>query len=122
MEHFRDDKKRRNYSRSSNLICKLFVSKKGNRWSEVEIKNISASGAKFFADNIEFDNGEEIYIKMEIINVLSEFNFKTLAKVVRKDENNIYAVKFINLEKTSQIIIDEIIQSTRKDIAQTFID
>lgn len=121
MEHFSDDKKRRTYSRSSNIICKLFISKKGNRWTEVEIKNVSASGAKFITD-MQLEKDEEIFIKIDIVNVLSEFTFTTTSKIVRKDENNTYAAQFINLEKTSQIIIDEIIQSTKKDIEQLVID
>ena len=75
-----DVKKRRHYRRTQLSICKLYVSRNETRWVEAKLEDISAGGTKFYLDKLEL-NEEEIFIKINVMSGLTEFTFKTKAKI-----------------------------------------
>ena len=105
--------KRRHYRRTQLSICKLFVSKNDTRWIEARLEDISAGGAKFYIENLDLST-EEIFIKITVMSGLTEFSFKTKARVVRKDGNNSYAVMFVELSSLNQVMLDEIINANNR--------
>jgi c-di-GMP-binding flagellar brake protein YcgR len=81
-----DIKKRRHYRRTQLAICKLYVSRNETRWMEAKLEDISAGGAKFYLENLELSE-EEIFIKINVMSGLTEFTFKTKARIIRKEGN-----------------------------------
>lgn len=117
MQHFYEDKKRRAYKRSEYLTGKVHVSKDERRWHEVKVNNISAGGANLIiAENIGIEDKEEFYIKIEVISTISRFDFKAKAKIIRKEENNVYAIKFIDLSQSDQVMLSELISFRDKQM------
>ena len=106
-------KKRRHYRRTQLSICKLYVSRNETRWIEAKLEDISAGGAKFYLENLELTE-EEIFIKINVMSGLTEFTFKTKAKIIRKDGNNSYAVMFVELSSLNQVMLDEIINANTR--------
>ena len=112
MDNFKDDKRRRHFSRTQKSICKFFISVNETRWYEAELYDISASGAKFFCSKLKLE--KECFVKIDILSGMSEFTFKTKAEIKRVEGDNIYAVAFTELNKTSEIMLDEILNSNNK--------
>lgn len=108
-----DVKKRRHYRRTQLSICKLFVSKNETRWIEAKLEDISAGGAKFHVENLEL-NQDEIFLRIAVLSGLSEFTFKTKASIIRREGNNVYAVKFLDFSPMNQIMLDEIINANNR--------
>ena len=108
-----DAQKRRHFRRTQLSICRLYVSKNGTRWIEAKLEDISAGGAKFYVENMVLEN-EDIFLKVTVMSGLSEFTFKTKAKIKRKDGNNMYAVKFVEFSELNQIMLDEIINANNR--------
>lgn len=108
-----DKKKRRHFRRTQLSICRLYISKNGTRWVEAKLDDISAGGAKFHVENFNLDE-EKIYLKINVLSGLSEFTFKTEARIIRKDGNNIYAVKFVEFSELNQVMLDEIINANNR--------
>jgi len=75
------------------------------------VEDISAGGIRFTSK--EDLSNKELFFDVSIHNLLSEFNLKFEGIVVRKDEvqNDVYAVKFTNINKYNQIQLDEVIES-----------
>lgn len=112
MESFKDDKRRRHFYRTQKSICKFFVSTNETRWYEVDVHDLSASGAKFFCSKIKLE--KECFVKINILSGLSEFTFKTKAEIKRVEGDNIYAVAFTDLSKSTQVMLDEILNANNK--------
>ena len=108
-----DAQKRRHFRRTQLSICKLYVSRNETRWIEAKLEDISAGGAKFYLDNFEL-NEDEIFIKINVMSGLTEFTFKTKAKIIRKDGDNSYAVMFVELSSLNQVMLDEIINANNR--------
>lgn len=108
-----DVKKRRHYRRTQLSICKLYVSRNETRWIEAKLEDISAGGAKFYLENFELTE-DEIFIKINVMSGLTEFTFKTKARIIRKDGNNSYAVMFVELSSLNQVMLDEIINANNR--------
>jgi c-di-GMP-binding flagellar brake protein YcgR len=108
-----DKKKRRHFRRTQLSICKLYVSKNGTRWISAKLEDISAGGAKFYIENMVLQQ-TEIYLKITVLSGLSEFTFKTKAKIIRKEGNNIYAVKFVEFSDLNRVMLDEIINANNR--------
>jgi len=108
-----DVKKRRHYRRTQLSICKLYVSRNETRWIEAKLEDISAGGAKFYLENLELTE-EEIFIKINVMSGLTEFTFKTKARIIRKEGNNSYAVMFVELSSLNQVMLDEIINANNR--------
>ena len=106
-------KKRRHYRRTQLSICKLHVSNNGTRWILAKLEDISAGGAKFYLENANLEQ-EEVFLKVTVMSGLTEFSFKTKAKIIRKDGNSTYAVKFIEFNQLNQIMLDEIINANNR--------
>jgi c-di-GMP-binding flagellar brake protein YcgR len=117
MQHFYEDKKRRAYKRSEYLTGKVYISKDEKKWHEVRVNNISAGGASLIIqENIAIDEKEEFYIKIEIMSTISKFDFKSKAKIVRKEGKHTYAVKFVNLKQSDQVTLAELINFNNKQM------
>lgn len=108
-----DKKKRRHFRRTQLSICRLYVSKNGTRWVEAKLEDISAGGARFHIENFALSE-EKVYLKINVLSGLSEFTFKTEAKIIRKEGNSIYAVKFVQFNEINQVILDEIINANNR--------
>jgi c-di-GMP-binding flagellar brake protein YcgR len=117
MQHFYEDKKRRAYKRSEYLTGKVYISKDEKKRHEVRVNNISAGGASLIIqENIAIDEKEEFYIKIEIMSTISKFDFKAKAKIVRKEGEHTYAVKFVNLKQSDQVTLAELINFNNKQM------
>lgn len=104
---------RRRYQRCSNTVCKTLLSLDKNRWEGIELCDISAGGLKFISSK-DFDCEEHLNFNISLYNMLSEFNLRFEAAIVRKETSegkNVYAAKFINVNKYNQIQLDEVIKS-----------
>ena len=108
---YRNNKSRRSFGRTDKVICKLYVSKGAERWTEVYASNISAGGTKFISRNINLEIGDIIFVRIDVLSGFSEFVFKTKAKISRKENAETYAVEFLDMSKTNQIMLDEIIHA-----------
>lgn len=106
-------KKRRHYRRTQLAICKLYISRNETRWVEAKLEDISAGGAKFYLENLELTE-DEIFIKINVLSGLTEFTFKTKARIIRKEGNNLYAVMFVELSSLNQVMLDEIINANNR--------
>lgn len=103
----------RKYQRCSNLVCKTQMSMDEIKWEECEIVDISAGGLKFSTYR-ELDKNTIINFKLNVFNMLSEFDLKFEGKINRCEIANgkrEYAVKFHNINKYCQIQLDEVIKS-----------
>jgi hypothetical protein len=89
------------------------MSTDGMRWNNVELYDISAGGLRFNSKS-KFDNNVHLKFNLNVYNALSEFNIKVEGKVINdiitKDKTQ-YAVKFDNINKYTQVQLDEIIKS-----------
>lgn len=111
---YRNNKSRRSFGRTDKVICKLYVSKGAEKWTEVYAVNISAGGTKFISRNIELQENDVIFVRIDVLSGFSEFVFKTKAKISRKEGTETYAVEFLDMSKTNQIMLDEIIHANNK--------
>jgi hypothetical protein len=104
---------RRKYQRCTKTICKAFLSADGQRWNEVELSDISAGGLRFNSRK-KYENNMHLKFNLNVYNALSEFNMKiegnVLNSTLSKDKAE-YAVKFENINKYTQVQLDEIIKS-----------
>ncbi|MDP4182500.1 MAG: PilZ domain-containing protein [Bacillota bacterium] len=104
---------KRKYQRCTNAVCKIMLSCDKKHWEEIDLCDISAGGLKFTAKK-DLESNANYYFDISVYNMLSEFNLKFEASMVRKEVNgneNNYAVKFINVNKYNQIQLDEVIES-----------
>jgi len=108
-----EKKKRRHFRRTQLAICKVYVSKNGMRWIEAKLEDISAGGAKFYIENLDLTQ-DEIHLKINVLSGLSEFTFKTKAKLIRQEGNNVYAVQFVEFSELNRVMLDEIINANNK--------
>ena len=115
---YKNNKSRRSFGRTDKVICKLYVSKGAEKWTEVYAVNISAGGTKFISRNIMLEEGDTIFVRVDLLSGLSEFVFKTKAKIKRKEGQETYAVEFIEMSKANQIMLDEIINANNKKFAE----
>ncbi len=111
---YKTNKSRRSFGRTDKVICKLYVSKGAEKWTEVYAANISAGGTKFISRNIMLEENDVIFVRIDVLSGFSEFVFKTKAKISRKEGNETYAVEFLDMSKTNQIMLDEIIHANNK--------
>ncbi|MBQ7668433.1 MAG: PilZ domain-containing protein [Clostridia bacterium] len=105
--NYKEDKARRSFKRTEQVICKFYVSNDNSRWFEVKLHDISASGAKFYSPKLKVE--DVCYIKVNVLSGMSEFSFKTKASLKRIEGENTYAVEFEEMSNTNQIMLDEII-------------
>ena len=112
MDNFKDDKRRRHFYRSQKAICTFYVSTNETRWYEAELHDLSASGAKFFCSKIKLE--KECFVKINMLSGMSEFTFKTKAEIKRIEGENIYAVAFMDLNNTSKVMLDELLNANNK--------
>lgn len=120
MEDYKSNKSRRTFGRTEKAICKLYVSKGAEKWTEVYPVNISAGGTKFSSRNIILEENDEIFIRIDVLSGLSEFVFKTRAKISRKENGETYAVEFTEMSKTNQIMLDEVINANDKRFSSAY--
>lgn len=110
MDYFAE---RRKYQRCSSTICKASVSVDRCRWQEVELRDLSAGGVKFATEK-SYNQDITLYFDLSLYNALSEFNMKLEGTIVRQEADkgcNLYAVKFVNIDKYKSVQLDEIIRS-----------
>jgi len=89
------------------------MSTDGKWWDEFEIYDISAGGLKFVSGRL-FLVETLVHFRLNVYNMLSEFNLKFEGYITRVDMDNgkrEYAVRFGNIDKFSQIQLDEVIKS-----------
>lgn len=115
---YRNNKSRRSFGRTDKVMCKLYVSKGAERWTEVYAVNISAGGTKFISRNIILEEGDIIFIRVDVLSGLSEFVFKTKARIRRKENAETYAVEFLDMNKSNQIMLDEIINANNRRFSE----
>ncbi|MCX7745641.1 MAG: PilZ domain-containing protein [Clostridia bacterium] len=104
---------RRKYQRCYSSICNAHLSTDRKQWLEVDITDISAGGLKFSTYK-EYAPDDLLHIDLHVYNMLSEFNVKFEGKVIRHEVvkgQNVYSIKFINVNRSSQIQLDEVIES-----------
>ncbi len=103
----------RKYQRCSNLVCKTQMSIDEKRWVDFEISDISAGGLKFISSNV-FEKSVPLSFILNVFNMLSEFNLKFEGQITRVEMTKgkyEYAVRFSNIDKYTQIQLDEVIKS-----------
>ena len=118
MEDYKNNKSRRSFGRTDKVLCKLYVSKGAEKWTEVYAVNISAGGTKFISRNIELQENDIIFVRVDVLSGFSEFVFKTKARISRKEGNETYAVEFLDMSKTNQIMLDEIVHANNKKFSE----
>lgn len=104
---------RRKYQRCSSTICKALMSIDGKRWSEIELCDISAGGLRFYSKSI-FTTQTPVEFNLNVYNMLSEFNMRMEGHVIKVTEEKNkpeYSVKFDNINKYTQVQLDELIKS-----------
>ena len=104
---------RRKYQRCTKTICKAFLSTDGQRWSDEELLDVSAGGLRF-SSNKKYENNTQLKFNLNVYSNLSEFNMKIDGSVISSTtskEKAEYAVKFENLNKYTQVQLDEVIKS-----------
>ena len=104
---------RRRYQRCDSIICKALMSVDESRWVNVELSDISAGGLGFYS-NCSFDEKARLFFNLYVYNMLSEFNIKLEGHIIRVDRNhgrNVYAIRFININKYQQVQLDELVKS-----------
>lgn len=104
---------RRKYQRCTKTICKAVMSTDGMRWNDVELCDISAGGLRFNSKS-KFENNTHLKFNLNVYNALSEFNIKVEGNIINnaitKDKAQ-YVVKFDNINKYTQVQLDEVIKS-----------
>lgn len=113
----------RKYQRCSGVVCKAKISTDNKKsWSEAELWDVSAGGLSF-RTKTPIEVNSKIYFNISIYNMLSEFNMNLEGTVLR-EKDNVYAVIFENLDKYSQVQLDELIKSkvTIKNQSQPIFD
>jgi hypothetical protein len=103
----------RKYQRCVNLVCKGQMSIDGKRWEDFEMCDISAGGLKLVSGKL-FQVKTPLHFKLKVYNMLSEFNLRFEGHVTRIEMDKgkrEYAVRFDNIDKYSQIQLDEVIKS-----------
>lgn len=116
--NYKENKSRRSFGRTDKTLCKLYVSKGAEKWTEVYAVNISAGGTKFISRNIVLEENDVIFVRIDVLSGFSEFVFKTKAKISRKENSETYAVQFLDMSKTNQIMLDEIINANNKKFTE----
>jgi len=111
---YKENKSRRAFGRTDKAVCKLYVSKGAEKWTEVYAVNISAGGTKFISRLVELNEGDEIFVRIDLLSGMSEFVFKTRAKISRKENAETYAVEFLDLSKANQVMLDEIVHANNR--------
>jgi hypothetical protein len=104
---------RRKYQRCTKTICKAFLSADGQRWNDMELSDISAGGLRF-SSRKKFENNTQLKFNLNVYNALSEFNMKIEGSVLHSafsGDKAEYAVKFNNINKYTQVQLDEVIKS-----------
>lgn len=104
---------RRKYQRCDSIICKALMSVDESRWDSVELCDISAGGLGFYS-KCSFDEKSKMFFNLYVYNMLSEFNIKLEGQVIRIDRDrgrNVYAVRFVNINKYQQVQLDELVKS-----------
>lgn len=108
-----DYAERRKYQRYDNVVCKAMVSLDGSRWDSFEISDISAGGLSFVSGKY-LGKDTKLLFNIDVYNMLSEFNLKLEGHIVREEVVKgifSYAVKFANIDKYTQVQLDELIKS-----------
>lgn len=103
----------RMYQRIDNHIFEVSVSRGEKEWISTEPRDISAVGLKFAAID-KFDIDETLFISLLFYNMLSPFNLTLKGSIIRIDSEGsrpIYAVKFVELEKHTQVQLDELVRN-----------
>ena len=89
------------------------MSTDGARWNNVELSDISAGGLRFSSKD-KFESNDHLKFDLNVYIALSEFNIKVEGNVLNstlsKDKAE-YTVKFDNINKYTQVQLDEIIKS-----------
>lgn len=104
---------RRKYQRFSKTICKASISFDGMGWKDVELCDISAGGLRFSSKR-NFEKNAHLKFDLNVYNAFSEFNMKVEGSIINSNaasDKTEYAVKFDNINKYTQVQLDEIIKS-----------
>lgn len=105
---------RRKYQRSIAQCAKTHISIDGNDWKEVEVVDISAGGLSFKTQR-NFEPQTKLRFNVWVYCMMSEFNLKLEGSVIRGElhgKDTIYSVKFENVDKYTQVQLDEVIKSS----------
>jgi hypothetical protein len=105
---------RRKYQRSIAQCAKTHISLDGNDWREVEVVDISAGGLCFKSQR-KFEPQTKLMFNLWVYCMMSEFNLKLDGAVIRGEEHGndiVYSVKFENVDKYTQVQLDEVIKSS----------
>jgi c-di-GMP-binding flagellar brake protein YcgR len=89
------------------------VSRDEKYWNNVDLVDISAGGMRFSTDDI-ININSKLYFQLYVYNMLSEFNLRLEAQVIRFEKNSsesTYSVKFLEISKYHQIQLDELVKS-----------
>lgn len=104
---------RRRYQRCTTNLCKVLLSTDEKKWKEAELIDISAGGLRITTKRM-YEADKKLYVNLSIYNMLSEFNLRFEAVVLRREKCNegfSYAVKFVNVCKYCQVQLDEIVKA-----------
>jgi len=115
---YKENKSRRAFGRTDKAVCKLYVSKGAEKWTEVYAVNISAGGTKFISRLVQLNEGDEIFVRIDLLSGMSEFVFKTRAKISRKENDETYAVQFLDLSRANEVMLDEIVNANNRKFSK----
>lgn len=108
-----DFSERRSYQRCDNTICKAMLSLDEIRWDSFEVNDISAGGLSFVSGRY-LEQEAKLFFNIYVYNMLSEFNLKLEGHIIRMSRNGgvySYAIKFDNVDKYTQVQLDELVKS-----------
>jgi c-di-GMP-binding flagellar brake protein YcgR len=91
----------------------VLISRDEEYWNDVELVDISAGGMRFSTEDV-INVNSKLYFQLYVYNMLSEFNLRLEAQVIRYEKNHdlsTYSVKFLNISKYHQIQLDELVKS-----------
>lgn len=106
----------RNYQRCETAICDLKVSIDKKYWNEAELLDISAGGLKMYT-TVGLRLNDKVYFQINVINLSAEFNLKVeacITRVSKYKEGFVFSMKFENVDKFTEVQLDELVNSNLK--------
>ncbi|MEN8906867.1 MAG: PilZ domain-containing protein [Clostridiales bacterium] len=100
---------RRRFNRSNQISCKVKVANNLDDLFSVKMVNISAGGLSFgLVGSPKYQVDDKLYLELFVHFHMAEISLIVEGIVIRHS-NNIYAIKFLNLESHVQNELDRII-------------
>lgn len=112
---------KRAYQRTDHVDTRVRVSRDSECWVDVEAVDISSGGLAFKTDE-DFDEGQMIWLDLELSGFLSEYELVTEGKVLHKAALGgrfQYGLSMPKLQEHEKIRLDEMVKGDRPVLGQS---